>query len=92
MVYGKRGTPDYDTGSAAVNAAGRGVATANKDEALAAVRRGETVIAVGAGSARDLGFSYTVGKVVTKGNRVAAVGKDGLESFRLVGDAVRASL
>lgn len=92
LVYGKRGTPDYDTGSAAVNAAGHGVATANKDEALAAVRRGETVIAVGAGSARDLGFSHTAGKIVKKGNKVAAVGKDGLESFQLVGDAVRAAL
>ncbi len=92
VVFGKRGTPDYDSASAAVHASGQGVATSNKDEALAAVARGEVVVAVGGGSARELGFTFEVGKVVRKGNKIAAVGPSGLETFKLVGDAVAEAL
>lgn len=84
LVYGKRGTPDFDVACAGVDMANRGVATASLDEAAAAVERGELVVAVGGPAIEVLGFSNTKGAVVTNGNKVAVRGNTGLQTMELL--------
>lgn len=89
VFYGKRGTPDYDVAAAVANASGRGVVTADLDEAKAAVARGEKVIALGGPAARELGFKTETNKVKEDGNKVAIVGQSALDSLVLAGNYLK---
>jgi hypothetical protein len=90
LLYGKRGTPDYAAACAALDLSKQpGVCTSNLDEAKAAVSRGEKVLAIGGQAARDLDFEYVPGSVRVRGNKVAVVGSDGLNTLLLLEQALR---
>lgn len=84
LIYGKRGTPDYNVATAGVDMANKGVASSNLNEAKSAVARDELVVAVGGPAVRDLGFTSTKGRVTVIGNKVAVHGRSGLETMKLL--------
>ena len=77
ILFGERGTPDYDVAAALVQGTfGIGVATPWTEEAQEAADRGETVVAVG-GPAADAISGDTVVKVV---------GEDAADTARLLAE------
>lgn len=86
VIYGQRGTPDFNAATAAVDMLNKGVATSNLEEAKAAVQRGEKVVAVGGPAVRALGFKSQTGSVYVDGNKVAVRGTTGLETMKLLAE------